>query len=692
MRKMNDSLKTIGFVAVAAVVSLIVWVTRPRLPELSAESDLPKVLFPEFDDPLDAASLEIVEFDESTATLKPFKVAQVDQEWSIPSHNNYPADAEDRLPEVAAGLVGLEPLDMATDRPGDHKLFGVVEPDPDKLKPGDTGVGTRVEMRDENDEVLVSLVIGKKVPDQEELTYVRPTGRDQVYTVKLKADKISTKFEDWIEEDLLKLNTWDVKQVRVRDYSADLRAQLTATGIGLGLDQVQRSLMTLEYDDQDSKWKLVEDKAFDEQERAWRDVPMADDEELNTSKLNDMKWALDDLKIVDVAPKPEGLSETLRATGKVKPDSEAFNSLADRGFYLVSSNDHLELISSEGEITVLMKDGVQYVLRFGQVAGAGEEASDASETEGEQDEAADEDEPKSDGGVNRYLFVMAEFNPEAMPKPELEPLPEEGKASEGEAPKSEASEAQAPPGGASEGDAAEGDASAGDTSKSDGGNGGSDGGNGGGEPEGEAPPAKDAGDGEGEPKQPQAPKPDTEKAKAPAPEAEKSKMEPSAGAEPSEGEEPASSEKPSPESKKPGDAETGEGEEKAKEEQPDEGDLAKERERIEKENQRKQDEYEDKVNKGKERVQDLNQRFADWYYVISNDVYQKIHLSREDVIKKKEKEEDEGEEQGEAEEDQEKAEPAEAAQRKDAGEAKKEGNAVSDFEQIKQEGLEKAKE
>ena len=32
----------------------------------------------------------------------------------------------------------------------------------------------------------------------------------------------------------------------------------------------------------------------------------------------------------------------------------------------------------------------------------------------------------------------------------------------------------------------------------------------------------------------------------------------------------------------------------------------------------------------------MNSRFADWYYVISEDVYKKIHLSRNDLVKETE--------------------------------------------------------
>ena len=60
------------------------------------------------------------------------------------------------------------------------------------------------------------------------------------------------------------------------------------------------------------------------------------------------------------------------------------------------------------------------------------------------------------------------------------------------------------------------------------------------------------------------------------------------------------------------------------------------RNEVEQENKRAQDEYNETVETGKKRVEELNQRFGDWYYVISNDVYKQIHLGRADVIKKKE--------------------------------------------------------
>jgi hypothetical protein len=70
--------------------------------------------------------------------------------------------------------------------------------------------------------------------------------------------------------------------------------------------------------------------------------------------------------------------------------------------------------------------------------------------------------------------------------------------------------------------------------------------------------------------------------------------------------------------------------------------AADERARIVKENQRKMDEYNDKISKAETKKNDLNFRFADWYYVISEDVYKKIHLSRSDVIQLSEESKQQG--------------------------------------------------
>jgi hypothetical protein len=522
---MSENNKTILFVFVAALVAVVAWAARPRPRSFDESVDVVNQrLFKDFTNPLAATSLEIVQFDEQSGQVKPFKVAQVKDKdgkpagFGIPSHENYPADAKDHLAEAAASLMDLTVLGVANKREGtfdrDFETYGVHDPMSKDVKAGTVGVGTRVTMRDKDDKVLLALIVGKEIPDRKDIRYVRKVDEDPVYEVALKTDKLSANFGDWIEKDLLKMNTFDIKGAQIYDYSVDaVQGRL-----------LQRGQIALEYNDSgDPKWKIAEDKVFQERDGKWVPQSMAADEEVNTQKLDDMKFALGDLKIVDVNRKPAGLSGNLRNAGEVRKDRRSVDSLMQRGFYVARLDGREELLSSEGEIRVVMKDGVAYVLRFGQIAGT-------SSPSPKKEEAKDKHDNDKSAGVNRYLFVMAEFNPDAIEKPKLEPLPPEPKPGDA---KPEAKK---------------------DEAKKDGGK-------------------QDEG------------KKDEKKEEKPDPKAE--------------------------------------------------------RERIQKENQKKEEEYKEKIKKGEDHVKELNARFADWYYVIDDSVYQKIHLGRKDLVKKKEKKEEE---------------------------------------------------
>lgn len=547
---MNENIKTLLFVVVALVVVATVWATRPSVDTSTGSSAVGEGLFPEFIDPLAATSMEIVKYDEETGEAKTFKVAQVDGIWSIPSHDDYPADAQNQLAEAATSVMALKILDLTSENIGDQQEYGVVDPADKDLKAGSSGVGTRVTMKDQDGKVLLSMVIGKRDEEQAQLRYVRRVGQDPIYQVKVDTDKLSTKFADWIKPDLLNLSPWEIRQMDIQDYSVD-EAQGSV---------VQRGEIWLDYDDaaEKDKWKLAADRKY--KGGKWVADQMPADMELDTKRLDEMKKALDDLKIVDVARKPAGLAKSLKENKDFSADESAKNSLMMRGFYPANVEGKPGIYSNEGEFRCLMKDGVEYVLRFGNIS----ESRRADSDDGK-------DGKKKSGGVNRYIFVMAEFNQTAVPRPKLEKLPEaEPKKAEAPAKKEAAAPVEAKPADAKV---------ATDATKAD-----------------KAAKEKAAADA---------------KAAAVAKDGAKAKPEVAVAAT----------------EKKPA---------KADEKKPvDVAKLKAERERIKKENQRKTDEYEEQVANAKEKVNDLNARFADWYYVIPNSVYEKIHLGRNDIIVKK---------------------------------------------------------
>ena len=399
---MNEITKTVVIVVAACVVSLLAIFSRPSPPGVEPREEIGEKLFDNFDDPLAASSLAIVEFDEELGEIRKFTVQEdADGTWSIPSHQNYPADAKDQVRDAATSLIGLTISDVASEVPSDHGTFGVLEPDEEQIEAGDTGVGMMIFMKDKEGDDLARVIIGKKVKGGDELRFVRLPSQDRVYTVNVDPKALSTKFEDWIETDLLKISEWDIKQVIIKDYSVqtalgpDLRMHVT--------DYDQRLQMMLSLDN--SKWSL--DELLETRgDQTLMPTELLGGEELDSSRMDDMKRALADLEIVDVERKPEGLGKELRAEEDFLEDSDSLQSLVRKGFYPVKLSDSsdLELLSSDGEIIVHTEDGVEYLLRFGQVAGL-EESDESGEAE----------------GLNRYLFVTTRLWAEKFPPPVQEP-------------------------------------------------------------------------------------------------------------------------------------------------------------------------------------------------------------------------------------------------------------------------------
>lgn len=555
---MTETVKTALFVVAAALSLMVAFAMGP-----SAESenldDLLGTRLNQFE--VDVAKrLKIVKFDQETATTREFEVAENDGLWTIPSKQGYPADAARQMGEAATCLIDREVLRVAAKSALEHEELGVIDPSSSKLDSKAEGVGTRVTITDSNDSALADMIIGKPVKDAEGQYYVRNADQDVVYVVNLDPDKLSTKFDDWIEDDLLKLSPMDIRRVNIKDYSAELQPVLTAAGFSMQVKWDRRGEMTLKYDSDESQWLPVELLAFSPESKELEPYELAKNEELDEDTLRELRNGLDDLLLVDVERKPAGLSADLKAGEDFLKNQEAASSLIARGFapLQLEANGPLEILSTEGEIVCTLENGVEYVLRFGnlQIDSENDSEEESTENPASDDETLSDE---SDDGINRYLFVMAQFNESMIEKPELADLPAlpagANEASTEEA--AENTEEQA-----EEEEAAEGEAIADEAT----------------ETSSETASAEDGDDSEGE-------------ANDAASEEEKL------------------------------------------------ADLIAEREAIEKENQRKLNEYQDKLTEGKQRVAELNERFGDWYYVISNDVYKKIHLSRDEVIKTTESDE-----------------------------------------------------
>ena len=376
---MSELKKTSTYVGAAVLLSVIAVLTAPRNVVPDAFADRGEPFFPEFQDPNLATSLEVIEFDEATASAQPFKVAFEGGRWTIPSHHGYVADGKDRLARTAAGVIGIKKDDFRSDNVSDHEAAGVIDP-LDETSTTLKGRGKRVTLKGADGQILADFIVGKQPEGRTGHRFVRIPDQKRVYAAKMDVD-LSTKFEDWIEKDLLVVEKSRLNRVVLKDYSIDERTGFVN----------QRDVVTLRKDGSD--WGIDRTPAG---------------KEFDTFKVNSLLTAIDDLSIVGVRPKPAGLSASLGRAEGASPITQADQlSLQSKGYYFTRTG---ALMSNEGELQASSDDGIEWTLRFGEIVYGSGEAVTAG-TDASDDESAGP-------GENRYLFITASFDPKLLDEPQ----------------------------------------------------------------------------------------------------------------------------------------------------------------------------------------------------------------------------------------------------------------------------------
>ncbi len=368
---MSELQRTAIFCVVAAVLVASATVVDPGRVTPEIFNDQGEAFSPDFTDPQAPKMIEVIDYDAATATARPLKVEFKDSKWSIPSHHSYPADAEERLANTAAALIELRKDMIISDRAEDDAEYDVIDP-LDQSASSLAGRGKRVTLRDENGDPLADFVVGRKVPGKPGYRYMRVPSQKRIYAVKTDAD-ISAKFEDWIETDLLKLNIADIRKVNINSYSINER-------IGR-LENMEKVRLTKTKD----KWRI-----------SGRGTP-------NSDKMSDLTGALDNLRIVDVQPKPANLTRDLKTAKGITLSMESIASLRQKGFFIVRTG---QLFSNEGEILVETANGLQYTLRFGEIASGGSSAQ-MGEAGSEPSEAASKADQQQE---RRYVFITVNYS------------------------------------------------------------------------------------------------------------------------------------------------------------------------------------------------------------------------------------------------------------------------------------------
>ena len=409
---MNELVKTIVFVAAAGVIALVAVSSHfMNRPTNAADFELVgKPFFEEFTSAKQAQNMEVVAVDPETARRQRFSVQLKDGLWRIPSHYDYPAEAADRLATTATSVMGIHRDSLAGRLAKEHERLGVVDPLSDDIEDPES-VGKRITMKDADGEVVMDYIIGKEVDQEvvlsrterpfgtegnEKYYFIRRPDEQQTYKVKLEID-LSTKFSDWIDPDLLRLEPTDLTRIAIDNYSIEEdRSAAPANGM-TALYKAQGDKIEVTRKSSTEPWELegLEPKT----------------EELDSTKINELIGVLDQMKIVGVRPKFKYKNHLLLTADlqlNRQPEFEANpqefgqaivqlqNELDQKGFNLAGNAEKMELVSQQGELQLGTDQGIVYTLHIGKDVEGDEQAIEIGTPSADNEKTADKESKKDD--------------------------------------------------------------------------------------------------------------------------------------------------------------------------------------------------------------------------------------------------------------------------------------------------------
>jgi len=353
----TESRKTAAFAIAAATLAIAAWTISPRVTTSPALSERGQPFFTELTDPGLAASLEVITYDEQTSMPRPFKIQNRNGRWTIPSQYNYPADGGERLANIAAALIAMKKDDVASELPGDQARCQVLDP-LDETLPSAKGRGIRIIVNGANDRTLADVIVGAEVEGRPAYRYARLPGSNRTYVARVEGLDVSTRFQDWIETNLLNVDRAGIDQILIRNYSVSpARRAIDAMEV-VPLRKRAEDVWTVEGPDGSAG--------------------------TDTFTMNLLVTRLVELAIQGVRPKPPSMSATLTAApGSARVSRADIDDLATKGFFFGEGGQPL---ASDGEVLVHTSPGLFYALRFGNLVDEATAASDAS-------------------ALGRYLFI-----------------------------------------------------------------------------------------------------------------------------------------------------------------------------------------------------------------------------------------------------------------------------------------------
>ena len=344
-----------GIIAVVAVgVAMYFY---PKSLETEVDAQVNQNLFESYKT-ADVRSIEITRLGESDR-IEQIKLRRKGDSWILPQYEDFTATGIARISEVAKSMLDRKILAITGDQEQSHFEFGLVDPAEATGLPNRASLGMKVELRDRNRGDIASLIIGKPVSETggDGKYFVRLPGQPTVYEMQIPKVIFSTRFEDWVDSNLMNLPNQRNSPIRVTGIGID-SYRIDAKEIA-SADKQPDWQVKFQFSPNGSKGNLLRwvDGKFEKE----------DISQLSQRQVSDLLTALSQIRVLGARSKPKSIVKLFRKSAEIS-DAAALKGLAPFGFRGRSDDEGFKIESANGELAIVTSDGMKMRLLVGSLA------------------------------------------------------------------------------------------------------------------------------------------------------------------------------------------------------------------------------------------------------------------------------------------------------------------------------------
>ncbi len=382
----------------AAVLAAVAAWFYPWPQEVAQSGKVGELLFEGFT-PSQVRSIEITRFNSDRQALERIQLQRKGERWVLPATADFNANNALQVARAINSVLDRKVLEKISDDQQDHLKNGVIDPDQFQSAELRSGLGRRITLKDRNGQPLADLIVGFPLQNAEQqgLFCVRIPGEPPVYSVQFDLEALTTRFQDWVDPNLLglrnqqnpegqlpaylRLDAYRIDAAKLAEPTAKTRLYRAEIGDVDGALGIRRLEIPA-----GEQWEAI--AASDDQKRILMETPLR--------QLGN--WTFPEVRL-----KAKPLADFLKSPGNVA-EPAMFASLAEFGFRQTApAGGPARFEGTGGELIVGLESGVQLHAYIGNITGS----------------------IQSGTKLNRFLLLVAELDPSALTEP-VPPTPAEG--------------------------------------------------------------------------------------------------------------------------------------------------------------------------------------------------------------------------------------------------------------------------